>query len=229
LLKKKIGSKGVLTVEACISFTIFMMVILTILFIMRIVYVYALIQHATMQTAKELASYSYLYQVTGLKDLQQGVRDSAASGTAKFDNDASQVAAVYDTLMGKENSTEVNLESITTDPEQLLKNVASVFVGKTAADMNNSLFNSAARNMLGGYISPSDQSAADEKLKQLQVVGGLEGLDLSYSSFYMEGNKIDIVVCYTLDPLLPIDLMPEMNLMNRATVQCMNGESIIPE
>ena len=51
--------------------------------------------------------------------------------------------------------------------------------------------------------------------------------DLSTSSsFFEDGKTIDIVVCYTLDPILPIDLMPKMNLMNRATIQGMSGSSI---
>lgn len=66
--KQNKNNKGVLTVEATISYTIFMMVILTILFLMRIVYAYGLMQHADQSTAKELSTYTYLYQVSGAKD-----------------------------------------------------------------------------------------------------------------------------------------------------------------
>ena len=65
-----------------------------------------------------------------------------------------------------------------------------------------------------------------EKLQDLQVIGGLNGLSFAGSKFFEDGQTIDIVVCYTLDPILPIDLMPEMNLMNRATIKGMSGSSI---
>ena len=51
-------------------------------------------------------------------------------------------------------------------------------------------------------------------------------MNFSASIFFEDGQTIDLVVCYTLDPILPIDLMPELNLMNRATIRGMNGSSI---
>ncbi len=62
-MDRKNGQKGALTIEASISYSIFLMIIVTILYIMRIVYAYGLMQHAVSQTAKELSMYAYLYQV----------------------------------------------------------------------------------------------------------------------------------------------------------------------
>ena len=56
--------------------------------------------------------------------------------------------------------------------------------------------------------------------------GGLKGIDLSGSSFFEDGNAIDIVACYTIDPLFPLDIVPEINLMNRAYVIGMSGSNI---
>ena len=51
-----------------------MMIVVTFLYIMRIVYAYGLIQHAVAPTAKELSMYSYLYQVTGMNDAYQDIK-----------------------------------------------------------------------------------------------------------------------------------------------------------
>ena len=59
-MKKCRKQRGALTIEASISYSIFMMIVVTFLYIMRIVYAYGLIQHAVAQTAKELSMYSYL-------------------------------------------------------------------------------------------------------------------------------------------------------------------------
>ena len=210
--KQNKNNKGVLTVEATISYTIFMMVILTILFLMRIVYAYGLMQHAVSQTAKELSTYTYLYQVSGVKDKVGQIQAGAQSGEENFNADAGHVVKIYETLAdgwddGDLNTIQNEAGGITTDPKKILQNVA--------------------RQMMAGYIAADSNGAdADQKLQDLQVIGGLNGLSFSGSKFFEDGQTIDIVVCYTLDPILPIDLMPEMNLMNRATIKGMSGSSI---
>ena len=87
-----------LTVEATISYTIFMMVVLTLLYIMRIVYAYALVQHAVSQTAKELSMYTYLYQVSGANSLVGQLQSGVQAGEAQFNADAQSVVNIYNTL-----------------------------------------------------------------------------------------------------------------------------------
>ena len=55
--------EGAKRYEATISYSIFLMVIVTMLYIMRIVYAYGLIQHATCQTAKELSMYTLIFNI----------------------------------------------------------------------------------------------------------------------------------------------------------------------
>ena len=62
-IKKKNGS---LTLEAAISLPIFMCVFLTIVFFMRVVYIHNNVQHAINGAANEMATYSYLYSISGL-------------------------------------------------------------------------------------------------------------------------------------------------------------------
>lgn len=225
-------NQGMLTVEATIAYTIFMMVILTILFIMRIVYAYALVQHAVSQTAKELSMYTYLYQVSGANSLVGQLQEGVKPGEDKFNADAQSVVNIYNTLTdgwddGDMETIEGEWDNITKDPKQILKNVGSAIVSNASKDVVNASFSKIARLMMAGYIAAdSDGAGADKKLTDLQVIGGLKGLNFSSSSFFEDGKTIDIVVCYTLDPILPIDLMPKMNLMNRATIQGMSGSSI---
>lgn len=231
-MKKQERNRGMLTVEATISYTIFMMVVLTLLYIMRIVYAYALVQHAVSQTAKELSMYTYLYQVSGANSLVGQLQSGVQAGEAQFNADAQSVVNIYNTLTdgwddGDIDTIEGEWDNITKDPKQILKNVGSAIVGNASRDVVNASFSKIARGMMAGYIAAdSDGAGADQKLTDLQVIGGLNGLDFSSSSFFEDGKTIDIVVCYTLDPILPIDLMPEMHLMNRATIQGMSGSSI---
>jgi len=221
------NSSGVLTVEATIAYTIFMMLILTILFIMRIVYAYALIQHATCQTAKELSMYSYLYQISGANDLVQQMGEASQAGEERFNADAENLVKIYQSLSEGNFNVSNEVGNLTKNPKEILKEFGSVLAGNATRDIVNGVFSEISRSMMAGYIAAdSDGANADSKLKDLQVIGGLSGLNFTSSSFFEDGSTIDIVVCYTLDPILPIDLMPEMNFMNRATICGMGGSSM---
>lgn len=218
------GKRGSLTIEASISYPIFLMVIVTMLYIMRIVYVHGLVQHAVSQTAKELSMYTYIYQVTGLNEAYGDLQDSVSGRTDQFNQDVGNVVSLYESFGSGDFGG--SYEG-TTNPMDILKNIGSVMVGEWSADLNNQFFDAVVRPMMAGYIgADSKGNSADSRLKALRVIGGLKGLDLSSSSFFEDGKTVDIVVCYTIDPLFPIDIMPEMNLANRATVRGMSGKSV---
>ena len=160
--------------------------------------------------------------------LQNGVKP----GEAQFNADAQSIVNIYDALSDGWDSGDLDTvveegQNITKDPKKILQNIGSAIVGNASRDVVNGSFSEISRWMMAGYIAAdSDGMGADKKLKDLQIVGGLNGLNFSSSSFFEDGQTIDLVVCYTLDPILPIDLMPELNLMNRATIRGMNGSSI---
>lgn len=227
-MKSTKNRKGSLTIEASISYSVFLMVIVTILYIMRIVYAYGLIQHAAAQTAKELSMYTYIYQVTGLSDMNQGVQGAASGRTEQFNSDVGSVVNLYDKFMAGDVNGVTEWEyGGTTNPKDIFKNVAAVLVGQGGAEVNQLLFEGVVRPLMGGYIGADSQgNGANERLLKLGVQGGLSGLNLNASSFCEDGVTIDLVVCYTLDPVMPIDIMPELNLMNRAYVRGMNGTTV---
>ena len=200
--------KGVLTIEASISYSIFLMIIVTLLYLMRVVYAYGLVQHAVSQTAKELSMYTYVYH--------------------QFNTDAESIVKLYEILEGGKLD-ELNDYSYegSTNPKDILKDVIGAVANEAAGDAHNQAWTLVARPMIAGYIgADSKGKSADERLQKLRVIGGLKGIDLSSSKFFENGTTIDIVACYTIDPLLPIKILPELNLCYRATVRGMSGSSI---
>lgn len=223
--RKNYRQKAALTVEACIAFPIFLMLMLTIFYFMRIVYTYALVQHAVSQTAKELSMYTYVYHVAGIGDINAGIQDASSAGTEQFNSDVESVVSFYEAFQSGDISG-MSYDG-TTDPVDILKNIGSVIVNEGSRELNNQFFDLIARPMIGSYIgADSAGNSADERLSLLRVKGGLEGIDLSGSSFFEDGNAIDIVACYTIDPLFPLDIVPEINLMNRAYVIGMSGSNV---
>lgn len=223
-MAEKRNKKGVLSIEASISYSIFLMLIVTILYIMRIVYVYGLVQHAVGQTAKELSMYSYLYQVAGINDLNQQIAGSTGTQTKQFNQDIDEVIRFYEEFSSGDLTASYNG---TTDPKALLKNIGAAMLHEAGKEANQLLFEAAARPLLESYIGADSQgNGADKRLKNLQVTGGMSGLNLSSSRFFEDGATIDLVVCYTIDPIMPIDILPELNMANRACVRGMAGTSV---
>ena len=216
--------KGALSIEASISYSIFLMVLVTVLYIMRIVYAYGLIQHAVCQTAKELSMYSYVYQAAGLGQLNQDIAGATGDRTEQFNADAEDIVDFYEEFSS--GNLSAGYEG-TTSPAEILKNVGAAAMNQAGKGANQLLFETAARPLLAGYIgADSRRNSADERLKALRVAGGLGGLNLSSSSFFEDGQTIDLVVCYTIDPVMPLDILPSMNLASRAYIRGMNGSSI---
>lgn len=228
-MKRFRDEKGALTIEASISYSIFLMVIVTMLYIMKIVYTYGLIQHAVSQTAKELSMYTYVYQISGLSDLHGQIQDATSGRKDQFNTDADSIVKLYEILeSGNYNELQDYSYEGSTDPVQLLKDIMGAVVNEASKEAQNQAFAQLiARPMIAGYIgADSKGNSADQRLKTLRVIDGLSGIDLSASKFFEDGNTIDIVACYTIDPIMPIKIMPEINLCNRAVVQGMTGSSI---
>ena len=99
-------------------------------------------------------------------------------------------------------------------------------LSEASDEANTQLLTLVARPMMAGYIgADSSEQSADSRLQALRVVGGLNGIDLNSSSLFEDGVTIDLVACYTIDPILPLDIVPELNFSNRAYVRGMSGEN----
>ncbi len=256
--------KGSLTVEACISLTMFLMVFVTILYIMRIVFAYGIMQHALNQTAKEFSTYSYYYAVSGLADVNGQIQSSTAGGVSSFNENVTNIVNVYDsfnTLGGsvKEATSSASsgdlsgtisslqsvsgdysnftnslgpatdtIKSIADDPVAAIKSVGSVFLSGGNESAKTFLCGELSRSLMSKYISEGGYEAANTRLKNLRISGGLDGVDFSASEFWSSDapNEIELVVCYTIEPVFPFKIVDELHFMNKVRVRGWSGKSI---
>ena len=269
IIKKYTAGKrdGVITVEATIAFTTFAILMLTILFIIRMVYVYELVQHEINQAAKEIASYSYIYGVTvmGVDDTIQKNSNAAAEDFNQkagnivdgIDGIISVGESAYDTV---DSATDMDLDgviqnaqatgqsykdlkeqfpdaiesvqSIISNPKRFLKSIGSIFAGNALSDAKAFFGGEIVRAMMSSYLSDMNNSGGNsyspsDRLEKLGVVGGLGGIDFSQSRFNetVDGQEhsIDIVACYKVKPISPIQIYKEVGFMNRVTVKMWVG------
>ena len=147
-------SRGALTIEASITYPIFLMVIVTFLYLMRVVYAYGLIQHAVSQTAKEMSMYTYIYQVAGLGELNEDFQGAVSGRTEQFNSDVENVVGLYEEFSSGNFSGSY---TGTTDPTEMLKNIGSVLLGEGGQEVNNQLFQMVVKPLMEGYIGADSE------------------------------------------------------------------------
>lgn len=127
--EKITGESGMMVVEAVISFTVFLIVVLAIIFLINIFTVHNKIQFAINSAAHELASYSYMYQALGIRDADQTMQKDGEPHTSHIDDTVTQlvdtmnkIQEVYSDAEKLENSVdsiELSPSSLTQMKEQI--------------------------------------------------------------------------------------------------------------
>lgn len=267
-MRNKLHRKNdaVITVEATIAFTTFAIIMLTILFLIRIVFVYALVQHQINMAAKEIASYSYIYSAAGAMEIDDNIQSNtagaenyfntnignivdgidsiislgeSASSVAQSDDidslitSAEQAGSDYYAMKDKLSSSVDSFKTIVSDPKTLLKSIGSVFLGNATSDLKAYFGGEIVRAMMSSYLEDMNNAGGtsydpETRLEKLGVVGGLSGIDFSESVFNetVNGQKhcIDIVACYKIKPVAPINIYKELAMMNKVTVKMWVGD-----
>lgn len=247
--------KGSMTVEASIVLPIFISVIITIAFFVKIVYVHELIQHSITETADQMASYAYIYHISGLQGAHDSVRDGLKSRAELFKDHLSTVMDSFKSLKSIPGEAEGSIkDGNLQDTEDLIKNAGQNFKNITGAAgqaAQNPLgeLESAAAMIMGGafdnittelciplvdfymkkYLVTDEIKDADTRLKGLNVIGGFSGLDFSESSFFEDdSNDIDIVVKYKLSIPVPFKALPTLLMIQRGDSKAWLGGDEVP-
>lgn len=174
------NTKGSITVEAAIVLPIFLCVIISIAFLIKVVYVNEKINYAINGTAEEMAAASYLYHVSGLQEKQDSFRDT-----------------IEDTF-----------ERVFEDAPEELKNFATYLGMGAFEDLKTEICIPLVKLYIKKYLSDIY----------------IEDIDFSHSSFFEEGtNNIDIIARYRLKIPVPINILPELFMVQRATTKAWLG------
>lgn len=227
--------KGAASIEATISLTIFVFVIMAIYMLINYCLVQAKVSYAINTTAKEMSQYSYFYHVFGLDDLDdklangktqavdtfnsfnQLLSDSTAEIKEIEENPTDYFSSVLDEEK-TEDLTEVykqiqdvsaNVSDVVNDPAEFIKSMASL-AGEEAWEhvKSNVIAAPLAKGMTRRHFGNSTKSA-DAYLKNLGVVDGFEGLNFNMTTMFEDGSDdIKIVVYYNVNLAtgLPFDL-----------------------
>lgn len=239
--KYKKDESGMMVVEAVLSFTVFIMVVSAIVYLITIFTLHNKVQYAINAAAHELSAYTYLYQALGVRDADRQITSDGSKYVGAIDDTANQIADTFnkiETLKGDASEiSELNpdhiqktindlkaagssgkesinkVKNLVSNPNDLL--VGVIYMAFSAAETAlKSVFASAASAvMVKKYLEQGDKDA-DAYLKSMGVKDGYDGLDFSQSTMFCDKDYklIDIVVEYDVDLSFLRLLIPEGRL-----------------
>ena len=238
-------NRGALTVEAAISLPLFICVFLSIAFFMRVAYIHNNVQYAINGAANELSTYSYLYSVSGLQALNDEISGKAGEYGESASEHMTGILEAFDALgsnfqgKNRENMDIDNLKNLFEDGGRVVENVTSVF--NEVKDNPQKEFVSIAALFAGaGYEKiKSELSAPMVRFFMRKYINenifnskGGPGVYIAvnegespYQAFkfnnriFADGKTIDIVVSYRIKTALPINIIPEIHMKQRAIVR----------
>lgn len=186
------NQEGAIVIEATISLTFFMLVIVTVLAVVNICLAQAKIGILIHGVAKDLSNYTYIYTMAGLDEKEKNVSKKADYSRKKVEEIANNtddvlgtIEKIGDAVFDKEFWTSmVNLLG-----EQAIQEVKGSAIDKVCK--------SVAEKRL-----TSSGNSADDYLKKIGIEKGLAGLDFRKSEFCAGGgDDIKIIVRYDVHAL----------------------------
>ncbi|MEN8905279.1 MAG: hypothetical protein ABF289_04915 [Clostridiales bacterium] len=245
IIKRIQGNRGSITVESCIVLPVFIAVILTLMMLIKVTVVQSIVQQSINESAKQISKYSYVLSATGVKEDYNAVVSTLNENGNQFNDQAEDLSKGVSSLSDlrgvedqvKSGDIDGTVESFTNakegltdakeagqkimkDPKATLVNFASIFMSKGVEEINRGAFSTIAKSLSSTYISTKTLSAND-RLKMLGIVNGMNGVDFSDSTIFMDQNleDIDIVVRYKLDIPVPIKIFPDFYITQRTVTR----------
>ncbi len=231
----KKSEKGAASIEATISLTIFVFVIMAIFMLINFCIVQTRISYAINTAAKEMSQYSYFYHVFNLEDLDEKLAEGKTQAVEAFgsfsqliSDSSAQVEEIeknptgyFDSVLNGEKTEDLqdiykqiqdvsaHVTDAVNDPVEFMKSMASLAGEKVWEHVKSNVVAAPlAKGMTRRHFGTTRQSA-DEYLKGLGVVNGFDGLNFNMSTMFENGSDdIKIVVYYNLDlaTVFPFDL-----------------------
>jgi len=215
--------KGSVTVEAALVLPVFLCIVISVVFLIKTVYTHELIQHAITETAEEMASSGYILHVSGLGELNSGLDSGMESRAQVFKDHINTVFESFDSLGGLFESGDT-VEAVASNPMDELKNAACLLAGGLYDDLKTGLFTPLVKINMIKYLTSGSSQDADKRLRALNIQDGFDGLDFKASDFLTdENNEIDIIVKYRIVLPVPIKILPELEIVQRAAAKAWMG------
>lgn len=250
---KNAGKRGSATVEAAIVLPVFLIVLLSLAYFIRIFYTYNLVQTSLAEVARKIGNMSYFYYVSGIKDYSDRLNDNAAQAGDTLEEQKNTLLDAFGSFNDTLSATDGTFQSGQINPEGIQQLI------EKAGDLNKNM--EAAQGLIQSVISDPKaelrlvmtvlaQKLSYEATKgiiclvaqgdlgaeldkrvpgdedgalMLGIKNGRQGLSFSQSSVFGDKESLEFVVTYSMDVPLTFGLIPELKLSNKVKVIAWTG------
>lgn len=170
IVKRLKSESGAVTVEATISLSAFMLLIVTILTIINICIAQARISYAINTTAKEISQYSYLYALTGLNESQAKLAEAGKKDTLPINqvfNDLNTMYNEIENLGDSGLSSDSNVEDIANKWDEIAKSLSSLKDSGTAVISDIETIADNPKQIIFGVAKLAGNTAMDAAKSKL--------------------------------------------------------------
>lgn len=206
---------GAITIEAAISLVVTISVVLTLSLFARVVYVHGVVQHALIQSANELATFSYFYSMAGLDQVNKEINAKQATTNEEIDkamNDINEIKKAFGEgdVVGAANSAgQISINDVV----DFFKALAEAAVYKGAQAGETAIINKASQTFIQSYF-PKDRA----KFYSIGMFVDENGhyvkqdnfpIDLSASEYFQnaDADEIHVVAVYSIKIVTPIPVI----------------------
>lgn len=206
--RNKAAQKGSLTVEALLFLTIFLCAYLSLMNMVDMIKAQVLLQYAVNQTAKEISEYSYVLSKTGITGK---IQDTGAK-SAQFQAETKEVVnslQEFFNAVGSGDGNTIELGNIAVDNvmdyaenTDIAAGVINLLKGGVEDMAGMAVVGGIAKGRIKKNLSYMTNDP-DGYLKELGVVGGIEGIDFSESRWVAGGEKaVRVTAVYRMESRL---------------------------
>ena len=213
----KDDQRGHIVVETATTFVLFVFFVVSILSMINVVVVQARIHYAVSQAAVAVSMYDYTLSAAGLDDEFVTIVKQADEFEQDVNTFQNNINTVLDTLTSLTkgdvsgvdyagtkaagsaayDQATVWVDTTVNNPEAMIRTLLGYGL-TTGAEKG---FELLIRPIVGRYLTNGSQTA-DEYLRGMKVIDGLDGLDFdhTYDSIFLDGNgDVEISVHYAID------------------------------
>jgi hypothetical protein len=254
---KERGIKGSTTIEATIVLPMLLIVVFSMAYIIRIFFIYNIMQDALSEVGRRYGNMSYFYHVTGLKDYSDALNTAADEAETTLTGQKDTLVNAFDSFNGiisgssgqavstdsimavldkaddlSQASSDANdlVRSIIADPKAELRMIITIFARKLNYNVTNKLVSLMAKGSLGKELGK--RLNTDDPASVLGIEGGLAGIDFEQTSIFGDSESLEFVVSYTVKAPIVFMFTPDIKLSNRVKIIAWTGgrgESVLKE
>lgn len=241
---------GSATVEAAIVLPFFLMLILSLSYIVRIFYAYNTVQNALSEVGRRIGNMSYFYHMSGLKDYSNQLNTMADEASSTLQEQQNSVINAFgsfneavsgfseeqisidniENLIGYAKNIGSNLDevsslvsSVIADPKAELRLFMTVFAQKLNYEVTNYLVCLIAKGSLGTELNKRVSNDNGDPALALGIKDGLKGISFEQSSVFGDSESLEFIVNYKIKAPIPFSFIPELKLSNRVKIIAWTG------